>query len=142
MKKKILAIVVVPLLASGSAWAQANLTLYGNIDASVVSASGIAAGDNRRTSCGEGNWAPSVWGVQGTEDLGGGMRGLFHLEGGYNAGNGTIANGGTTGIFSRLAALLGPYVRRQRHRATQIKVRARLRPAADRKVVTTHVMAL
>ncbi|MEY3790423.1 MAG: hypothetical protein RLZ09_1259 [Pseudomonadota bacterium] len=103
MKKKILAIVVAPLLVSGSAWAQANLTLYGNIDASVVSASGIGAGDNRRTSFGEGNWAPSVWGVQGTEDLGGGMRGLFHLEGGYNAGNGTIANGGTTGIFSRLA---------------------------------------
>jgi predicted porin len=31
------------------------------------------------------------------------MRGLFHLEGGYNAGTGAIANGGTTGIFSRLA---------------------------------------
>ena len=53
MKKKILAVVAMALLVSGSAWAQASLTLYGNIDASVVSASGIGAGDNRRTSFGD-----------------------------------------------------------------------------------------
>lgn len=103
MNKKILTLAMLSLLASSSAWAQSSLTLYGNIDGSVVSASGIGAGKDRRTSFGEGNWAPSVWGVQGTEDLGGGMRALFQLEGGYNAGTGAIANGGTTGVFSRLA---------------------------------------
>jgi predicted porin len=103
MNKKILTLAVLSLLASSSAWAQSSLTLYGNIDGSVVSASGIGAGKDRRTSFGEGNWAPSVWGVQGTEDLGGGMRAIFQLEGGYNAGTGAIANGGTTGVFSRLA---------------------------------------
>jgi predicted porin len=103
MNKKIFSIAVLSLIASGSALAQSNLTLYGNIDASVVSASGIGVNSDRRTSFGEGNWSPSVWGVQGTEDLGGGMRALFQLEGGYNAGTGSIANGGTTGIFSRLA---------------------------------------
>ena len=103
MKKKILTFTLLSLLTSSAAMAQSSLTLYGNIDASVVSASGIGADKDRRTSFGEGNWAPSVWGVQGTEDLGGGMRALFQLEGGYNAGTGAIANGGTSGIFSRLA---------------------------------------
>ena len=111
MNKKLVASAVVLLLASGSALAQAGLTLYGNIDASVVTASGIGADSSRRTSFGEGNWAPSVWGLKGTEDLGGGMKAHFRLEGGFNAGNGGIANGGTTGLFSRMAnvGLSGPF---------------------------------
>jgi predicted porin len=103
MNKKLLAPAIVGLLASGAACAEAGLTLYGNIDASVVTASGIGDSSSRRTSFGEGNWAPSVWGLKGTEDLGGGMKAHVWLEGGFNAGNGGIANGGTTGLFSRLA---------------------------------------
>ena len=111
MNKKLLASAIVALLTSGSAFAQAGLTLYGNIDASVVTASGIGAGSDRRTSFGEGNWAPSVWGLKGTEDLGSGMKAHFRLEGGFNSGNGGIANGGTTGLFSRMAnvGLSGPF---------------------------------
>ena len=111
MNKKLFASAIVTLLASGSALAQANLTLYGNIDASVVTASGIGENSSRRTSFGEGNWAPSVWGLKGTEDLGSGMKAHFRLEGGFNAGNGGIANGGTTGLFSRMAnvGLSGPF---------------------------------
>ena len=111
MKKNILASAIFTLLASGSALAQNGLTLYGNIDASVVSAGGIGPNSDRRNSFGEGNWAPSVWGVKGSEDLGAGMRAHMRLEGGFNAGNGTIANGGTTGVFSRVAnvGLSGPF---------------------------------
>lgn len=103
MNKKLLAPAIVGLLACGAACAEAGLTLYGNIDASVVTASGIGNNSSRRTSFGEGNWAPSVWGLKGSEDLGGGMKAHVSLEGGFNAGNGGIANGGTTGLFSRLA---------------------------------------
>ncbi len=103
MKKKLLASAIFALCASGATFAQTGLTLYGNVDASVVTANGIGSADERRTSFGEGNWAPSVWGMRGSEDLGSGMRAHFRLEGGFNAGNGTIANGGTTGIFSRMA---------------------------------------
>lgn len=111
MKHKLLASAIFALLASGSTFAQTGLTLYGNVDASVVSASDIGPAAERRTSFGEGNWAPSVWGVKGTEDLGSGMRAHFRLEGGFNAGNGAIANGGTTGTFSRMAnvGLSGPF---------------------------------
>jgi predicted porin len=111
MRKKLLASAIVAALASSSAYAQTGLTLYGNVDASVVSASGIGPTSDHRISFGEGNWAPSVWGVKGTEDLGGGMRAHFRLEGGYNSGNGAIANGGTTGTFSRMAnvGISGPF---------------------------------
>jgi len=111
MKYKFLASAIFALLATESAFAQTGLTLYGNVDASVVSASDIGPGSDRRTSFGEGNWAASVWGVKGTEDLGSGMRAHFRLEGGFNSGNGAIANGGTTGTFSRMAnvGLSGPF---------------------------------
>lgn len=111
MNKKLLASAILALLASGPALAESGLTLYGNIDASVVSATGIGPDSARRWSLGEGNWAPSVWGMKGTEDLGNGMKAHFRLEGGFSATNGAIANGGTSGVFSRMAnvGLSGPF---------------------------------
>lgn len=111
MNKKLLASAFLALLASGPALAESGLTLYGNIDASLVTASGIGTGSARRWSFGEGNWAPSVWGLKGTEDLGNGMKAHFRLEGGFSAANGAIANGGTTGVFSRMAnaGISGPF---------------------------------
>jgi predicted porin len=111
MNKGLLACAVLGLMASESAMAEPGLTLYGNIDASIVSASGIGPGSDRRLSFGEGNWAPSVWGLKGTEDLGNGMKAHFRLEGGFSAGTGAIANGGTTGVFSRMAnaGISGPF---------------------------------
>lgn len=103
MNKILLATAIVATMACGSALAQSGVTLYGNVDASVVTASGIGTASERRNSFGEGNWAPSVWGVKGTEDLGSGMRAHFRVEGGFSSANGAIANGGTTGIFSRQA---------------------------------------
>ncbi len=103
MNKTLLATAIVATMACGSALAQSGVTLYGNVDASVVTASGIGTAFERRNSFGEGNWAPSVWGVKGTEDLGSGMRAHFRVEGGFSSANGAIANGGTTGVFSRQA---------------------------------------
>ena len=103
MINKFLVPALLAMLSSGSALAQSGLSVYGNIDASVVTASGIGPNSDQRWSLGEGNWAPSVWGLRGAEDLGNGMQANFHLEGGFSASNGAIANGGTGGIFSRLA---------------------------------------
>lgn len=103
MSKKMLAAAVSGLLACGTAMAESGLTLYGNVDASIVTASGIGEGSNRRTNFGEGNWAPSVWGLKGTEDLGGGTKAHFRIEGGFSSGTGAISNGGTSGTFNRMA---------------------------------------
>ncbi len=111
MKNRLLAYAILTGLTTAPAWAQSGLTLYGNIDASVVGATGIGPDSDRRWSFGEGNWAPSVWGLKGSEDLGGGVKAHFRLEGGFNSGSGAIANGGTTGVFSRMAnvGLSGPF---------------------------------
>ncbi len=111
MKIKLLAAAILTLLASSPALAESGLTLYGNIDASLVTASGIGSASERRWSFGEGNWAPSVWGLKSTEDLGNGLKAHFRLEGGFSAANGAIANGGTTGVFSRMAnaGISGPF---------------------------------
>ena len=103
MNKTLLATAVVATMTCGAALAQSGVTLYGNVDASMVTASGIGTASDRRNSFGEGNWSPSVWGVKGSEDLGDGMHAHFRLEGGFSSGNGAIANGGTTGVFSRQA---------------------------------------
>ena len=112
MERRLLASAILTLAASGSALAESGVTLYGNIDASVVTATGIGdPNGSRRWSFGEGNWAPSVWGLKGTEDLGSGMKAHFRLEGGFSSANGAIANGGTTGVFSRMAnaGISGPF---------------------------------
>ena len=66
MNKTLLATAIVATTACGSTLAQSGVTLYGNVDASVVTADGIGTASDRRNSFGEGNWAPSVWGVKGT----------------------------------------------------------------------------
>ena len=103
MNKTLLATTVVATMTCGAALAQSGVTLYGNVDASMVTATGIGTTSDHRNSFGEGNWSPSVWGVKGSEDLGGGMHANFRLEGGFSSANGAIANGGTTGVFSRQA---------------------------------------
>ena len=101
MKKTLVAIAA---LASFGAYAQSSVTLYGNIDI------GMFKGANGPTYMdGSGVWDTSVYGIKGSEDLGGGMKASFHLEGGLQANNGTASssagaiNGGSAGMFNREA---------------------------------------
>jgi predicted porin len=49
-----------------------------------------------------GDWGTSMWGLKGTEDLGGGLKAVFNLETGFNTFTGQ--NGGSAGtLFSRRA---------------------------------------
>jgi predicted porin len=55
---------------------------------------------------GSGVWDTSVFGMKGSEDLGGGMKANFQLESGLQAANGTNgANGGSLGLFNRAATV-------------------------------------
>jgi predicted porin len=95
MKKSLLVLAVaaaVPVLAQ----AQTNVTLYGRVDASIGSESrGKVAGgtSNSAVSLLSGVQSSNRWGVRGTEDLGGGLKGVFNLEGGFDA---DIGRGGST----------------------------------------------
>ncbi len=94
MKKTLLALAV--LAASGAAFAQSSVTLYGVADLGLVKTTGMSA---QMTGNGVGNNGNSRFGLKGTEDLGGGLKANFNFEAGVNGETGaTDAN-----MFQRAA---------------------------------------
>lgn len=91
--------------AAGVASAQSSVTLYGTIDAGVLYQNHAATGSGSQVQLATGGIAPSIWGLTGVEDVGGGMKVLFSLEGHFSSNNGTMTNGPgyTSEIFRRQA---------------------------------------
>ncbi|WP_153100833.1 porin [Paraburkholderia hayleyella] len=110
MKKALLA---ASLLTMGAAaHAQSSVTLYGRLDAGLEYMSGVptgsgpkgqATGSGNRFRAESGDWGTSLWGIKGIEDIGGGNKVLFHLEGSFNTMTGAGPGGG--GIFNRWATI-------------------------------------
>ncbi|MEI8157049.1 MAG: porin [Burkholderiales bacterium] len=88
MKKTLIALAA--LAATGASFAQ--VTIYGTIDAALVSQT--ADGSLSRTKVDSSGMSTAKFGFTGVEDIGGGMKGLFKLEGGVNpdTGTGTASN--------------------------------------------------
>lgn len=103
MKMKCIA--TASLLACASAvQAQSNVTLYGVVDANVEYATNMSApggGSGNRLAVASGGLSGSRWGLRGVEDLGGGLSGLFVLEGGFASDTGNASQGGR--LFGRQA---------------------------------------
>lgn len=87
--------------------AASSVNLYGVLDACVVSYK-AATGAPWQVN-GGGCYYGSRFGFRGTEDLGGGLRAYFVLEGGFTADNGAMAQGGR--VFGRksLVGLAGGF---------------------------------
>lgn len=104
MKKSLIALAVLGAFA-GAASAQSSVTLYGVVDVNVqrtdpkVGTSGVDT--PATTGLNSGHLAGPRWGLRGSEDLGGGMRAIFQLEGGYSVDNGQLGQGGR--LFGRQA---------------------------------------
>ena len=84
------------LVASGSCLAQAGIELYGIIDVSARSTSGLNASNaptpsGNTTAVSSGIDETSRWGIRGREALGGDWAALVRLEGGINADTGAQA---------------------------------------------------
>jgi predicted porin len=98
MKKTQFALAALALVASTAAFAEGSTTVYGRLDVSASRVTGQA------TQMLHSNWDTSVIGVKGSDELTGGMKASFQLEGGLNPATGEVANGGTAaGLFNRLA---------------------------------------
>ncbi len=103
MKNKLLALSVLAL-ASGISSAQ-NVTVYGVVDAGISyqSKSGSATnGDKSNFLFSPNGSSPSIIGFKGSEDLGGGLKANFNLEGHIMSGTGSQGNG-WDGLFGRQA---------------------------------------
>lgn len=100
MKLKLAAAAAITMFAAG-AQAQSSITLYGVADVGVEYLN-RTAGDhsNVRMQSGNGITTGSWWGLRGTEDLGGGFKGIFVLESGFDLDTGTTAN---NRLFNRQA---------------------------------------
>ena len=93
MKKSLIALAV--LAAAGAASAQSSVTLYGRLDAGLVSLKDqISTGADgvTRTKLDSNVLNNSLWGMKGTEDLGGGLAANFVLEQGFSVDSGANAN--------------------------------------------------
>ena len=102
MKKKIMA--TLPLLAAaatGSAFAQSSVTLFGNVDAAAT----VVDGHNTWSGLNSGGNKDSYFGLRGVEDLGGGLKAQFWLESGINADTGTGDSG--SGVDFKRRATVG-----------------------------------
>jgi predicted porin len=111
MKKLTFVATAVLGLLSTTAMAQSSVTLYGIIDAAVVHTTNQVGGSKSAVDAGQ--LATSRWGMKGSEDLGGGLKANFGLEGsifndsgaaGLGFGGGTAA-GTTTSLFDRQATV-------------------------------------
>ncbi|MGY6155974.1 porin [Paraburkholderia graminis] len=105
MKKALLA---AALMSAGVvAYAQSSVTLYGRLDAGLEYISGLPnanyTGSTSRFRAESGDWGTSLWGMKGVEDIGGGNKVLFQLEGSFNTMNGQGPGGG--GLFNRWATV-------------------------------------
>jgi predicted porin len=93
MKKSLIALAVLGSLA-GVAQAQSSVTMYGLVDVFAGREKNETGGVSTSTTVlNSGGLATSRWGVQGSEDLGGGLKAIFKLEQGFDASNGTATAG-------------------------------------------------
>jgi GBP family porin len=95
MKKHILSFAVLAACSAGIAHAADGVTIYGTIDAGLVSESGNV----RTNKLSSGIAKESRIGFKGSEDLGNGLKALFVLEGALNTDTGTSSDNGS--IFGR-----------------------------------------
>ena len=99
------------------AFAQSSVTLYGTVDTGVLSMSNYSGGIGYLPSTvnngsgfklKDGGLGASNWGIKGNEDLGGGLRATFQLQGNVNSANG--ATGGanssaSTSFFNQMSTV-------------------------------------
>lgn len=104
------AVVCAGLLASTTlAHAQSSVTLYGAVDDAIQYIEGVqntSGHTSSKFSIQSGRFAASVWGINATEDLGGGTSAVVNLKGSFNTNTG-VAAFGETGVIFNYKALVG-----------------------------------
>jgi len=87
-----------------------NATVYGFMDVGLLTTNNGSATGQSLTKMGQagGNFFPSMYGITGTEDLGGGLKASFNLQGSLNVASGqggTTAGIGNGSLFDRYSSV-------------------------------------
>lgn len=97
MQKKLIALAVAAISAAPAFAADTSVTLYGLIDMGyTLRSSNVDTTKSSRGAFDSGIGNGSRIGVKGVEDLGGGLKAVFQLEGGINVDQGSSAQSGLT----------------------------------------------
>jgi predicted porin len=99
MKKHLIAVAALSAM-SGAVFAQSSVTLYGALDVSVAYGKNVS-GSKSATYVNDSAIQSSLWGLKGTEDLGGGLKANFNLQGDVAMDTGALPTSGE--IFRREA---------------------------------------
>jgi len=111
MQKKLIALAVASLV-SAPVFAQSNVTLYGTFDAGVRHVDNTNGnGDSLTSMNSSGTYNSNRWGMTGSEDLGGGMKANFTLEGGFLTGTGQMDDNNTLFRRKQIVGLSGSWGR-------------------------------
>jgi predicted porin len=93
MKKTLIALAAVA--ATGAAFAQSSVTLFGRLDASVASVNvetnGVKQYPATKNGIDSSNMNTQFWGLRGTEDLGGGLKANFMLQSNFQIDTGAAS---------------------------------------------------
>lgn len=120
MKAKLTSLTALMAFA-GAAHAQSSVTLYGVLDAGMLyqSTSAASFAPNAKNTgkvyrYKDGGIYASLWGIKGTEDIGGGYRINFKLQGSFDSGTGKFGLSDTPGVpaqFNQFATIgaSGPF---------------------------------
>jgi predicted porin len=105
MKKHLIAAATLATLST-AAFAQ-NVTMYGFIDLGLFHSNNANANGQSVTKMSQagGNFFPSMYGFTGTEDLGGGMKASFNLQGSMDPARGLGGTGVGNGLFDRYSSV-------------------------------------
>ena len=94
MKKSLLALAVAAALPA-FAHAQTNIILNGNVDQSLEWVDPDVDGVDSDVRVTNGVWSGSRFAISGTEELGGGLKGIFNIEHRLSPDTGTVTSGAT-----------------------------------------------
>jgi predicted porin len=109
LKKILLASGILCGLAASSASAQSSVTLYGVVDSGLLYQSDPVTGSGSKVSLSGGGQGSSIFGMTGTEDLGGRLHAFFQIEGSFNSASGVSTLGGEFGRVSRVGLFSEQY---------------------------------
>lgn len=107
--RKLIAAAVLCTIAT-TAKAQSSVEIYGILDSGFLYQNKTSSNGRSGVSFLDGAWSPSIYGFRGSEDIGGGYKINFNLQGGYSTGTGALGDS-NGGIFGRAATIgaSGPF---------------------------------
>jgi predicted porin len=107
MQKKIIALAIAGL--SGAAFAQTNVTLYGQVDQYLGNFNVSGNSGLRSAGLQDGGLGPSRLGLKGSEDLGNGLKAVFNIENALKTDDNSNGSAFGAGARQQLLGLAGGF---------------------------------